>query len=173
MRGPSGEYIKVTALACEICGSESEISPSQATAYLQAVGRRLWERGRAGGGFPGEGRDRYVSPGVYLSTTEGVCRGLFPSGAGRRECFWERRIHQQAPDRGRSYCRDPAVVWAPTGFPCPLAGGKVGTLACLSRVKDQPLAPHGRDDPPTWWDGRGCPSPRLATLVSHHVSIPR
>lgn len=85
MRGPSGEYIKVTALACEICGSESEILPSRATAYRQAVGRRLWERGRAGGGFPGEGRDPYVSPRVYLSTTEGVCRGFCPGGAGRRE----------------------------------------------------------------------------------------
>lgn len=51
MRGPLGEYIRATALACKICGSESEILPLLASTYQQAVGRAVGER-QSWGSFP-------------------------------------------------------------------------------------------------------------------------
>lgn len=96
MRGPLGEYIRATALACKICGSESEILPFLASTYQQAVGRAVGERQRWGS-FPRWGRDWHMSPRVHVSAMVGICCGLCPSRAGHRECSWECCTHRQAP----------------------------------------------------------------------------
>lgn len=77
----------------------------------------LWEKGKAGRGFPGGGRDWHVSPGVHMSAKVGVCCGLCPRRAGHGECSWECCTHQQAPA-----CAPQAPLCSvPLGdFHCPL-----------------------------------------------------
>lgn len=144
-------------LAYEICGSESEMLPSQASAYPQASGE-------GHSSFPGEGRDQQVSLRVHLSAKGGVCHGLCLGGAGCRECF-----PGNAAPIGRHqhrYCTGTAVVWVPTGFSRPLAQEKERMPVCLSRMRSMHLAGEVLPQP-------GGLDGSVTTLLSHSMSIPR
>lgn len=146
-------------LACEICGSESEILPSQAIAYPQALGE-----GQSS--FPGEGRGWHVSLRVYVSAKGGVCRGCCLGGAGCREYF-----PGNAAPIGRHwhrYCTSTHVVWAPMGFSGPLAQGKGCMPMCLPRVRSNCLHLAGEVLPQPGGLDRG-----VSTLLNHGMSIPR
>lgn len=119
MRGPLGEYIRATALACKICGSESEILPLLASTYQQAVGRAVGERQRWGS-FPRWGQGlAHVPKGAC------ECQGRFavdfaPAGLGTGS------VPGNAAPIGRHlYRTGSAVFCAPVGFSGPLALGKV------------------------------------------------
>lgn len=87
----------------------------------------MWEKGRAGEGFLGGGRDWHMSPGVHVRAK--VCCGLCPSRAGHGECSWECCTHGQ--------CSVP-----PGDFHSPLP---------QERCAATPTEPER-----SWWAPRGC-----------------
>lgn len=159
MRGPLGEYIRATALACKICGSESEILPLLASTYQQAVGRAVGER-QSWGSFPRWGQGLAHVP-------KGACE------CQGRDLLWT--LPQQGwaqgvflgmlhPSAGTClYRTGSAVFCAPVGFSGPLALGKVCNHS--HRAREILPQPGGLN--------RGVPALASFTLVSHHMSVPR
>lgn len=124
-------------------------------APINGMWEGLWEKGRAGEGFPGGGRDWHMSPGVHVSAKVGVCCGLCPGRAGHGECSWECCTHLQAPA---------CAAQAPL---CSVSLG-ISTAPC-PRKGVQPL-PQSQTSCPSPVGSTGSCS--LVTLLSHHVSIP-
>lgn len=151
-RGPLGEYIRATALACKVCGSGSEILPLLASTYQR---EGLWEKGRAGGGFPAGGRVWHTSPGVHMSA-----RGLLwtlPQQGWAQGVF----LGMLHPWAGTCLKGAGTLCSAPLGdFPMPGPGKGVQPLPPSRGIRPQPGGRH-----------RGVPpSPHLP--LSDHVSIP-
>lgn len=161
MRGPLGEYIRVTALSCKICRRVKYCL------HRPLPFNRLWEDdcgSRAELGEVSQVRaGTNTSLRVCMNTDGNICYGLWPGGAG----------HRTAAPISRHWSMGTAAAQAqlwfehPWAFMSPCTGEAV--LSCFSRMRTSLLHLAGEMLHPP--DGR-CPSPCLAILISHCMSIP-